>query len=60
MSENFGTKDGCSIVQIEKPDSCDLHSGKNEQTKTDNILSKRQMKKIKKREKWLKSKPEKR
>lgn len=44
---------------IGNPDQCTANSEKTENI-TAETLSKRQIKKIKKREKWLKSKPEKR
>ncbi|XP_011497482.1 PREDICTED: tRNA methyltransferase 10 homolog A [Ceratosolen solmsi marchali] len=50
----------CIVKDPEKKDENILISAKLQDTSTDNALSKRQLKKIKKREKWLKLKPEKR
>lgn len=58
IKDNSEGVDSCE-VNNEKPDVC-INENLEQKSSTENILSKRQLKKLKKRDKWLKSKPEKR
>lgn len=59
MENNNVNSDSIAKVE-ESPESCNLDSEHNQQSPTETTLSKRQLKKIRKKEKWLKLKPEKR